>query len=122
MAGATLGRKPCVVPPRRVGLWTVHERVPAIGPSRFRVVCDCGAEATLRGHDLVHGTCSKGCRRCAPPGDGRPRDTVDGIGLTHEEIAQRLGISASRVQQIEKEALAKMRAATSPEWSGDASA
>jgi len=39
------------------------------------------------------------------------RGTRDGVGLTHDEIGRRLGVSRVRVGQIERAALAKMYAA-----------
>jgi DNA-directed RNA polymerase sigma subunit (sigma70/sigma32) len=38
----------------------------------------------------------------------KAEETADGIGLTHGEIARRLGISRTRVHQIEAQALRKM--------------
>jgi hypothetical protein len=40
----------------------------------------------------------------------------DGVGLTHQEIANLLGVSRSLVQLIESRALKKMRAAVQEGW------
>ena len=38
-----------------------------------------------------------------------PTGTLDGHGLTHKQVAEHLGITSQRVQQIEAKALRKLR-------------
>ena len=38
-----------------------------------------------------------------------PYGARDGIGISHYEIARRLGLSVTRVQQLERRALEKLR-------------
>lgn len=47
--------------------------------------------------------------------EGDDKRTVE-IGISQEECARRLGITRERVGQIERKALAKMRALVEPGW------
>jgi len=49
---------------RRFGLRTVLARVPAKGPARWRVRCDCGTEDIVRSQNLRNGTANS-CHACA---------------------------------------------------------
>lgn len=48
-------------------------------------------------------------------GPKRTDPAYDGAGLTQEQIAARLGITRERVGQIERSAMAKMRALATPD-------
>ena len=113
-----MSRHPLLVPPQ-VGLWTVESRIRRKGASAYNVRCECGATGIITGARLVNGE-SKGCLACTGNGKKQgPDGTLDGVGLTHQEIADRLGLSKQRIQQIEKVALEKMRAACRMDWSAD---
>lgn len=85
--------------------------------ARVEVVCACGRGPFIRDRaDLRHGR-SRGCRACAQAGAKRGVPSVllpdirieAGEVMTCEEIAQTLGVSSARVQQIIDGALAKFR-------------
>lgn len=101
-------RRLLVIPPK-VGKWTVLERVPGRGKAVYRCRCECGAEHNFSSTTLYHGE-TRRCRACTPL-VRTVASTHDGIGLTHSEIGERLGISKQRVEQIERVALLKMRRA-----------
>lgn len=67
----------------------------------------CGGEFTKRSR--VHRFCSRECKRVdeAQQIDGGPDN---GPALTMQEVGTEIGVSRSRVDQIEKGALAKLRA------------